>query len=74
MSYWVELHCDVKANGLNAYNEPGCFTHRNENIGALVNNLGAAGIMLKDIAIQRKWQKIKRGWACPYCKHSLAQK
>lgn len=69
MSYWVELQCDIKANGSNAYGEPGCFSHRNESIGVLVNSLSSASKMLKDMAIQRNWQKIRTGWCCPYCKH-----
>lgn len=68
MSYWVELQCDVKSSGSNAYGEPGCWTNRNESIGVLVSNLTSAGKMLKDRALQKYWEKIKTGWACPYCK------
>lgn len=70
MSYWVELHCDVKAGRRpgEVWIFPPCETNSNNSPGAMSRSLGRAKKSLIEEALERGWRRFNGGqWACPYC-------
>ena len=75
MSYWVEIHCDVRA--LSKSTDEGlqvsCRTDANDNPASMGKTPALAASVARAIALQRKWINPHRHgkggyqWVCPYC-------
>jgi hypothetical protein len=68
MSYWVEVHCDVRKDGQHPTNpcRPRCRTHENENPALMVPNLEQVSLV-RQRALDRGWVRRGRRWVCPGC-------
>ena len=60
MSYWVELRCDVRANG--------CLSHTNDGPTAHVANIQTGERILKTNATKDGWNIGQGKHVCPNCK------
>jgi hypothetical protein len=70
MSFWVELHCDIRLGHGNQFDDVACHTQRGDLLGMLVS--GASHVRftpsaLRTEAIRKGWKKSRLGWACPNC-------
>ena len=87
MGIWIEIHCDVKADGPPGYYGKNitqfCYSNRNDNPAGMVSNtIASVGRGLADIAWDasrnKGWKHIIRGgvniWVCPNCKTTLPVK
>ena len=71
MSFWIELHCDIKKAGHadDGVNH-GCETLRGDSQGYKRQTKAGANIAMTDLqsdARKRGWKKTATGWACPFC-------
>lgn len=79
MTYWVEVHCDVKseATAPGRYGPVGCYTTSGECPGGGAVTLAGAGAAAKREALEAGWKhrqiaqprygQPRKGWACPHC-------
>ena len=71
MSYWIELHCDVLADGT-PDGMQACQTNHGDSPGVMVekvSDIPGAVLALRQGALKHGWialNKVK--FACPYCK------
>lgn len=76
MAYWVELHCDVLADG--PHMQQICVTNRNDSPGVLVKALSdirPAALKLRETAVKHGWLRLDRvRFACPNCKDPTIRK
>ncbi len=73
MAYWLEIHCDVKASGVNGLDENQCHTLSGNNVMDALSDNGAADLNamrnhLTRLAKEKGWKFSRTdGWACPWC-------
>jgi hypothetical protein len=72
MSFWIEIHCDVRSDGPRdpARLRPFCHTQAGNLMGMLASNGNIPKVvaMVRADALKAGWIKTRRGWECPACK------
>jgi len=68
MSYWIELHCDVRMEGRDPNNilRAKCHSHENDNPAIIVKNFQMA-TLVNNLAKDKGWVHKKGKWICPGC-------
>lgn len=62
MRVWVEIHCDVDG--------PECRSRDNRNPSEMGSSATLAYRWAREKALNHGWTRIKKGWACPQCRHA----
>lgn len=70
MSIWLEIHCDVRKDGMDDPLTITCHTARGDNPGAMAKDISSARTVL--VAIEREamaagWVRSRGKWGCPGC-------
>jgi hypothetical protein len=74
MSFWMELMCDVRKDGIDPANilRNRCYTHNNDNVTGHAMNTKVSVLAYRGIlehnAVRQGWTKINGNWVCPGCK------
>ena len=72
MSFWIELHCDIRAPGMGKDALPACHTQCGDSFGQMTKKTSGIPDTVRDLANEarvRGWHRFRReGWACPFCK------
>jgi len=81
MSIWLEIHCDIRKDGINHKDIlfHRCYSHRNDNVMAMSGNNSITSVrnvlkFLEQEAIDQGWVKVGSKWACPGCKDDPSNK
>lgn len=71
MSFWIELHCDMRKAGFGKDGvSHGCETLRGDNQGFMRRTKVGANTAMTDLqsdARKRGWKKTMEGWSCKFC-------
>lgn len=70
MAIWLEIHCDVRRDGMNKHFNAICWGHRNESPGGLARNASAIRMTLLEMereAVAIGWVRKRGKWTCPGC-------
>jgi hypothetical protein len=73
MTYWIEVHCDIRTEGMVPHRPCGelvhrCRSNRGDNPGVMVRPDQSVVVLAANTARQAGWVRTNGRWVCPGCR------